>query len=112
MRNVAAAASLLLLISCGTGDLSADDGQQSPEDLWGRTYVSVSVTEDGEPRPLAPGTRIEVTFEEREDEGVVRWKAGCNIHGASVEITPESLHVGEIRTSGSRMSSALIPDGS
>jgi heat shock protein HslJ len=70
--------------------------EPTPDDLWGRTFVSVSVTEDGEPRPLIPGTRIELTFEQRRDEGGIRWEAGCNIQGARVDIMPQRLHVGEV----------------
>ncbi len=75
--------------------------RQTLEDLWGRIFVSVSVTEGGEPRPLVADTRIEVTFEKREDEGVVRWKAGCNIQGATIVTAAGRLLVGEI--SGTQM---------
>jgi heat shock protein HslJ len=85
--------SLVVLGACGSGD---DEAQQTPGDLWGRTFVSTAVTEDGEPRPLVPDTRIEVTFEEREDQGVVGWQAGCNTFGSDVEITADSVVVGVI----------------
>jgi heat shock protein HslJ len=79
VRYLAAAASLLVLVSCSSREVAVDQGEQTADDLWGRTFVSVAVTEDGEPRPLIPGTRIELTFGQREDEGGIRWKAGCNI---------------------------------
>jgi len=85
--------SLVVLLACGSG---GDEAQQIPGELWGRTFISTAATENGEPRPLAPDTRIEVTFNEREDQGVVGWQAGCNTFGADVEITADSLVVGVI----------------
>jgi heat shock protein HslJ len=93
VRYLAAAASLLVLVSCGSRNVAVNQGKQTAEDLWGRTFVSVAVTEDGEPRPLIPGTRIKLTFEQREDEGIIGWEAGCNLHGARVDITPQRLHL-------------------
>ena len=55
--------------------------------LWGRTFISAAVTEDGEPRPLVPDTRIRVTFEQRDGQRVAGWHAGCNHFGADLEIT-------------------------
>jgi heat shock protein HslJ len=54
----------------------------------------VAVTEDGQSRPLVRRTRIEVTFENREDGRVLRWQADCNVLGAEVEITPDRLLTG------------------
>jgi heat shock protein HslJ len=88
-----ASALSLLTIACGS---DGEEAEQAPADLWGHTFISTTVTEDGEPRPLVPDTRIQVTFEEREEHGVARWEAGCNIFGTEVEITAESLLVGEI----------------
>jgi heat shock protein HslJ len=85
--------SLVVLLACGSG---GGEAEQAPGDLWGRTFISTAVTEDGESRPLAPDTRIAVTFNEREDQGVVGWQAGCNTFGADVEITADSLVVGVI----------------
>jgi heat shock protein HslJ len=65
--------------------------EQAAGDLWGRAFSSTTATENGEPRPLLPDTRIEITFEKREDYGVVRWQAGCNTIGADVEITADQL---------------------
>jgi heat shock protein HslJ len=85
--------SLLVLVGCGATD---EDGEQTLRDLWGQSFVSTAVTEDGEPRPLVHGTRIRVTFEERKDQGIVRWQADCNTFGADVQITADVLRVGEI----------------
>lgn len=80
-----AAGSLLMLIGCGPDE---DEAEQAPQDLWGRSFVSTAVTDDGQPRALVTDTRIVLSFEER---GVVRWNAGCNFFGAQSEITAESL---------------------
>lgn len=34
---------------------------------------------------------IEVTFEDRDDEHIVRFGAGCNIFGGAFELTPDRL---------------------
>jgi heat shock protein HslJ len=83
----------LVLVACGSGN---DETEQTADDLWGHAFRSTAVTEDSEPRPLVPETQITVTFEERADEGVVGWQAGCNSFGADVEITADSLVVGQI----------------
>lgn len=68
--------------------------EQRRRDLMDRSFVSRKVTKDGEPRPLVPGTRIKLTFEERKEEDVARWKAGCNIQGAAVVIKARRLLIG------------------
>ncbi len=44
------------------------------KDLWGREFLSTVVTEHGRIRPLVPGTRLRLAFE----DGDVRAYAGCN----------------------------------
>ena len=44
------------------------------KDLWGREFLSTAVTEHGRIRPLVPGTRLRLAFE----DGDVRAYAGCN----------------------------------
>lgn len=70
-----------------------DDEPSDPRgtELWGRSFVSVAVTEDGQPKALVPGTSIRVEFERRDDGGVVRWWLGCNTHGARVVISADRL---------------------
>jgi heat shock protein HslJ len=98
MRAFPAALTLVLMVSCGGGGPIVDLQGQKPADLWGSTFVSVGVTEDGESRPLVKGTRIEVTFEYREGVGGVRWQAGCNTLGSGVEISRDRLHLTEAVT--------------
>jgi heat shock protein HslJ len=51
-----------------------DDESGGAGNLWGRTFLSTTVTENGEARPLVPGTRLLLTFQDRE----LRAHAGCN----------------------------------
>jgi hypothetical protein len=69
-----------------------------PGPLSGRTFISTAVTENRAPRPLVPGTRIEVRFTEHTPTGQpgVVWRAGCNTWGSDVEITPDRLILGQI----------------
>lgn len=90
MRALRIALGLLVLAGCGDGAVRTD---QDPEDLWSRAFSSVEATLDGEPRPLVEDTSVEVTFERR---GILGFQAGCNLHGAELEITSERLLVGAI----------------
>jgi len=95
---------LVLAITAGglfwlwRGFVATDGGPPTgqPEDLWGRTFVSTRVTEEGEPHTLVEDTRIELTFFEERGERGVGWSAGCNTIGAKIEVTTERLLLGEI----------------
>jgi heat shock protein HslJ len=50
--------------------------------LDGRQFLSVEVSEGGAPRPLVPGTRIVLTF----DDGSLGAQAGCNHMGFSYRV--------------------------
>jgi heat shock protein HslJ len=63
--------------------------------LAGRTFLSESVTEDGQPRPLVDGTRIELSFSE---DGRVTASAGCNFASAPVEVVRGRILVGDLAT--------------
>lgn len=70
---------------------------QSAEQLWGRMFVSVAVSESGEPRPLVGDSRIELTFDDGGTDRNLRWWAGCNHHGSrDLELTDRHLAVGQI----------------
>jgi heat shock protein HslJ len=73
----------------------ARTGPDAGADLWGRSYVATRATEGGQPRPLAAGTEVVVTFEQRPSGGLVSWQAGCNTMGASVEVRRDRLDVGD-----------------
>lgn len=71
------------MVGYGGGDGSGGSGS-----LWGRTFLSTRVTEDGKDRPLVPGTRLLLTFQ----DGQLRAHAGCN-HMTG----PASLDGGRLR---------------
>jgi heat shock protein HslJ len=85
LTGVLATAVLMSLVSCGaadgTGDSSGDPADRgdpttgnAPPGVADRDWVSASVTEGGSERPLAPGTRIALSF----PDGQVAASAGCN----------------------------------
>jgi heat shock protein HslJ len=91
----------VLLLGAGValaGCLGSDDdtGSQQPEDLLNRTFVSTSVIEDGETRPLVPDTELRLTFDASEDGRSLGWRAGCNRFGANLALSAATLDVGGI----------------
>lgn len=88
----------------GTG-VSSGSGSGSAS-LAGRTFVSESVTEDGQPRPLAEGTQLVLTFGR---DGRIAADAGCNGMSGSLDIEPDRLVVGELAMT--RMSCGPELDG-
>jgi hypothetical protein len=89
------ALAILLTATAGCGWLDVgDDGATgdaaAAQDLLGRSFHSVNVVVDGEPsNPLSDS--LEVEFEDRGDEHVVRFEANCNVFGGVIAITPERL---------------------
>jgi heat shock protein HslJ len=77
-----------LLVACG----SAASGGVS--DLRGRTYLSTSVSENGQPKPLVAGTQIRLTF--ATDGANVGAYAGCNHMGGPGRIESGRLVIGEM----------------
>jgi len=65
-----------------------------PADPWGRAFLSVEVTEGGQPRPLVEGTQITLTF--GEDERTIGAYAGCNHMGGRVDLGGRRLMVTEL----------------
>lgn len=76
--------------------------------LWGRSFVVVAVTENGQPRPLPPDRDPWTTsfwYDPPPDppQGWVGWHWGdCNGTSADVEVTPDRLELGG-RTRGSTL---------
>jgi heat shock protein HslJ len=62
--------------------------------LADRTFQADSVTENGAPRSIVPGTTIRVRFA----AGSIGANAGCNSLTAPVRIQPDRLVVGQIIT--------------
>lgn len=78
----------LMAAGCGgeTGAATA-----TGDGLEGRTFLSESVTEDGQARGLVDGTRIRLEFT---DDGRVVANAGCNTLFSDVSIDERTLTVG------------------
>jgi heat shock protein HslJ len=90
MRMVVwAAAGLMLLSACGNESAA---GGSSPE---GKSFLSVSVTEDGKPKQLAPETRIRLEFV---DGGRLSAHAGCNSMAGKVVTRDGKLAMDELET--------------
>ena len=66
-----------------------------PKLLWGRTFVSRSMTGNDKDLALFATTKVTVTFELRADGGVMRWTADCNTMGARVTFDGERLNFTE-----------------
>ena len=60
---------------------------EPPAGFDGRTFLSVGVTDDGEPRPLVPGTRIQLRF----DGPNLGANAGCNHMGGNYRIDGDRI---------------------
>lgn len=79
---------LLVLAGCARGG-AASPAAGPP---WGHTYLSTAVTEQGKPRQLAAGTRIELRFA----GGRLVVRAGCNTMQAQAQLEGDWLVVGEM----------------
>jgi heat shock protein HslJ len=95
MRGLGLCAVALLVVGCGGGQGS---GAQPSADVAGRTFLSTSATEAGQPRELVPGTRVSLWFAE---DGRLVANAGCNTITGQVRLgskleTPEGLSTTEM----------------
>ncbi|MGH9035387.1 MAG: META domain-containing protein [Acidimicrobiia bacterium] len=92
------AASLLLVFllagACGDPDTNAGAGGRE-DGPWGHDYLSVTVTEKGQERPLVSGTRIRLGFT---DDGRLVANAGCNTMGGQAEVRDGRLVVADLAT--------------
>jgi heat shock protein HslJ len=92
MRVTLSSLGVIMLVAAGCG--ANDDVSGSGHDeLVGRTFISQSVTDEGEPRPLVDDTVIRLSFN---DDGSVSAHAGCNHLFADVV----SLSEGTITVTG------------
>lgn len=60
------------------------------DDVLGERFVSMAVERDGQPLTLVEGA-VELEFEDRGRDHVVRWNAGCNTVGGVFDITPDQF---------------------
>ncbi|WP_330272556.1 META domain-containing protein [Lentzea sp. NBC_00516] len=86
-NRIALAVLLLTATACG----SPSTGQSA--NLRGKVYVSSSVTEQGKPRAMVEGTRVELRFT---DDGRLIATAGCNQMQGPVTLDDGKLTVAEL----------------
>jgi heat shock protein HslJ len=87
----------LALAGCGRGTASQAGAAGSTDgEPWGRTFLSTSVTENGQPRPLVTGTRVTLNFVE--DGHRLGAQAGCNSMGGQVSFAGGRMIVGDLAT--------------
>lgn len=89
MSNRIAVAVLLLAGVTACGNPSAGQGA----DLRGKVYVSSSVTEQGKPRTMVEGTRVELRF--TDDDRLIA-TAGCNQMQSPVRLDDGKLSVADL----------------
>jgi heat shock protein HslJ len=77
----------LLLVGCGEGDGTDPRtvGRTVPA-LDGTSWIATSVTENGQPRALVPGSELRIDF----TEGDISINAGCNGMGGSYTLSEEA----------------------
>jgi heat shock protein HslJ len=83
------------LAGCGRGTI-AQGGSAGPagDEPWGHTFLSTSVRENGQDRPLVAGTRITLNF--FEDGHRIGAQAGCNSMGGPASFEGGRLVVGDL----------------
>lgn len=79
----------LLAGLAGCGEQTVDGTDAATGTLAGRTFLSTGVTVDGTAYPLAPGSRITLTF----TDGGISAQAGCNTMGADARVADGRLAV-------------------
>ncbi|MDX8142858.1 META domain-containing protein [Lentzea sp. BCCO 10_0061] len=82
---------LAVLMLAATACTSPSAGQGA--NLRGKVYVSSSVTEQGQPRAMVEGTRVELRFT---DDGRVIASAGCNQMQSPVKLDDGKLSVSDL----------------
>jgi heat shock protein HslJ len=89
---------LLAAGACGRGQESRAGAadQNGGNQPWGRTFLSTSVTENGQPKPLVAGTRITLNFVA--DGHRLGAQAGCNQMSGPASFEGGRLVVGDIAT--------------
>jgi heat shock protein HslJ len=85
------------LAGCGQAtNTQAGAAKPGGGEPWGRTFLSTSVTENGQPKPLAEGTRISLRFDgERRQLGA---QAGCNSMSGPASFEDGRLLVDDLAT--------------
>ena len=85
----------LLALCCALAAASCGSfGAGAMGDLQGRTFLSIAVTENGQPRALVDGTRIRIVFPK--DRMAISVSAGCNTMGGDARIDGGRLRVTQL----------------
>ncbi|MGB3444244.1 MAG: META domain-containing protein [Actinophytocola sp.] len=89
--RIVAVLSLLVLAGCGAQPAVQEQTlSQETDPLRGKTFLAMALTEDGEPRQLAPKTELSVEFT---DDGELIARAGCNIMQGPVDTADGTLTI-------------------
>jgi heat shock protein HslJ len=86
---------LFALALTGCGRAPVTQAGAAGTEPGGRTFLSTSVTEEGQPRPLVAGTRIRLSFS---DDHHVGAQAGCNSMGGAARFSGGRLLVDDLAT--------------
>jgi len=90
MTRLLIAPLVLAIVACtGSAPSPSPSPSPSPASLDGRTFVSSTVTRDGAPFPLAPGSQLRVTF----NFGNLGASAGCNQMSATYLVDGNVLRI-------------------
>ena len=90
MSNRIALAALVLVAATGC---AGNQSGQGTANLRGKVYVSSSVTEQGKPRALVEGTKVDLRF--TDDDRLIA-NAGCNMMQGPVSLDGGKLSVADI----------------
>jgi heat shock protein HslJ len=86
----------LTLAACGNDDADSPAGSSTTVpaglDLDGRTFLSQSATDGGEPKTFVAGTQVTLRFA----DGGVSGSAGCNTMGADYTLDGDVLRLGDL----------------
>ncbi|MEV6240388.1 META domain-containing protein [Lentzea sp. NPDC051838] len=91
--RVLAAVIAVALLATGCGNRSGGSAGQGSGDVQGKVFTSTSVTEQGTPRAMVEGTRVELRFT---DDGRLLANAGCNQMQGPVTLDGGKLQVTDL----------------
>ena len=89
-RNRTSIAFVLLALVAGA---CGDSGDRVAATMKGRTFLSESVTVQGQPRPLLPATQVRITFS---TDGRITASAGCNLLSGTVRTEDDHLVIADL----------------
>jgi heat shock protein HslJ len=69
----------------------APNVHDDPAELWGRSFISRSITSGAVPVAIYDKVAVTVRFEQRGTGGVMQWHADCNFMGGSIAFDREHM---------------------